>query len=477
MGIYCVGNAVGTNVDGSTWLLGFTSVAAAFANATVIADAAPVLIIDSAHAFAPVAAITWTPTANQRVTMISVNRNGNTINQTYSAWATGAKEDVGAANAAFTMTAVDGLSWFIYGMTLNGATNANANSDIVMMGATSVGSRLHMMSCTLKLNNTATTSQIIIGSIASASLRGCKIILEDCTFNLNASRAGTFIFVQQCDLEIINPTVTLAGATKPVVFIGFVATSTYKANVLIRDGDLSGFDTSAGSPAYFDVGNFTSGKIVLQNLNLNASSTIVTGSWPAASAGSITRQAADSADTLNILEYRDAYGTLLWQPTTYANDNTKIASLDGAYQIITTAACNEHFPFAPPIPLSVFNTVTSSQTMSLEINVDSATTMTDRHIWADFSYPSSTTRPSYTHVTSRNATPYDAAAGANLAAGAASWTGTGGFINSPQALKLQSGKVGGTVTFSAADQGLLRGRVFFGFASLTAYLDTQLRAA
>lgn len=441
----------GNNADsGADWANAKQTVAGALA----IAVDGDTIKVDSAGAFTANAGITWTPPAG-RVAIISVNRAGS------DAWLAGAAESVGAASAAFNVAGASLSSMFVFGMTLNGGTNVASACDVVLIPTASVSCFLEMRSCTFDLKTTSTGAQVVFGLSASATTRSVYIKCDSCTFIASGSRAGIFAVVGECEVDIVNPTFSMTGGTKPAALF-HASQVTEVGKLTVRDGDASGYSVSGGF--YVDVANIGNMAFVFENLKLSGTPGIVDGAWPGG-IGYVLLRNCDSADTINSLEYRNAYGTLTENGSIFAAGGAEFNAAGVSWQVVTTAVCNEFFPFVLP-PMSVWNSVTSAQTATVQFVKDGATDLTDREIWLEVSYPASASFPNYTAASDRNANPFTGAAVDQPNSGV-SWTGTGGFTN--------ENKQTVDVAFTAAEVGLLRSRVSIGKASTTLYVDPKLR--
>ena len=255
----------------------------------------------------------------------------------------------------------------------------------------------------------------------------------------------------------------MTGVSKPSGLIS-VANVFDAGKLTVRDGDASGYNVASSS--YIEAGSIANAAVIFENLKLSATPSLI-GSAFAGGTGYVLLRNCDSADTINSFEYRNAYGTLTESGSIFAASGAEFNTAGVSWQVVTTAACNEFFPFTLP-PLSVWNEVTSAQTATVEIVKDGATDLTDREIWLDISYPATASFPNYTAANDRNANPFTGSA-VDQPNSATSWTGTGGFTN--------ENKQTVDVAFTAAEVGLLRGRVSVAKASTTLYVDPKLRVA
>lgn len=437
----------GSNADnGTTWALAKQTVSGALA----ISSAGDVIVVDNAGTFTAGAAITWTPPAGG-IAIISVLRSGASS----FTWAAGAAELVGAANGAFIIAPVAGASIYVYGMTIKSGTNNNTACSIGLANTGTAYTPLEMYNCTFDLPNAAATV-ITLGNATTNTALTSPIRLINCIFNRTGSNTGNYLNMNNGKVEIINPTVSFTGASKPANLIQY-GNTVQSGTIAVRNGDISGFTGTA----IVSVTNLNSQPIVLENLSLHATPTLTSGSWPGGT-GSITVRNCDSDDTTYVFQYINAYGTLTADTSVYVTSGGAVFNGAGAsWKIVTTAACNEAFPFVTPA-LFVWDTTLTAQTSAIEFIRDNATALTDRDIWSDLDFAASASLPNYTNQTNRNANPFTGTA-ADQPTSTIAWTGTGGFSN-PTKQKLQNG-------FTAAETGLLQARISVGVASTTLYID------
>ncbi len=446
-----VSSVDGNNADnGTTWTLAKATVAGALA----IAADGDIILVDRLHNFVATAAITWTPPGG-RVEIISVDRANGDV------YLAGATESVGNSNNAFVLTAINLASVYIRGFTINGATFNGGLGGIFIYASSSGFCFAELDSCVIDLKAPNATPVVQLGPGFSSTGRGHKIRLTNSSIIISGSRTGISILLGEALIELSGTTISATGATKPASLFGAVSANDV-AIVNMIGCDLSGY---AGS-AYFSVALNSSARITLTGCRINATPTITTGSWPGG-IGYIQLVNVDSGHTVNSNEYRNSYGTLTETTSIYDAAGGSFNSAGISFQIVTTSACNESFPFILPMR-SVWNTILTAQTATVEVNKDGATALTDREIWLELVYPSSASYPLGAFLTDRNASPFIGSA-VDQATSTVGWTGTGGFANE----KKQSLDV----AFTAADVGPLLATVVVAKASLTAYVSARLKVA
>lgn len=435
--------------DGSTWSLAKATVAGALA----IASSGDVIKVSHVHAYTASAAITWTmPTGN--IAIISVDRSNG------DAYLAGATESIGAATNLFSFTVVEGSSLYSRGITFNSGTVNNTLCRIEMVPTASANALVEFVNCTFDVKSANAFTQLNLGASTSGGSRSLVFKLISCSFITSGSRAGSMIGLGDCNVEIVDPTFSTTGATKPTSL--FAARNIAdNMTLLIRDGDLTGYAVSGGS--YFLVTSIAAGHIVGENLKLSATPALVGGTWNPGESD-ISLRNCDTGHGITSFDYLNAYGTLTDSVSVYADSSAAFAGVGVSWTITTTSICSENTPFY--LPLAIWGTTLTSQTASVEIVADNATSLTDREFWLELSYPASGSFTNYAVGNDRNTVPF-LGTPVDQASSSVSWTGTGGYSN----LNKQKAEV----AFTAADVGLIKGKVAIAKASVTLNVDPRLR--
>lgn len=460
MASFFVDSAGSNTAPYDTWAKAATSLSTAVSATTAAGD---VIYVANTHAqTAPAAAITYTPPAGvTNLAIICVTPSGAA---SHSGWVStpSGLENVGGAAAALTFAAIAAGNVFIHGMQFVAGTSSSANSDMNFNVSNTINnSRLECQKCKFTLNNSNTGSQFVMGAAAGNPQRFNAQRYIDCEFETLTARAGTLFLLQAADIEMVNPTFTIAGGTQPALIFG--GTNAFPGSLTIRDGDISGLNPST---AIIDRATLQSYRVLFKGLKLNASPAF-TGGTQAVGIGSWQLRQCSSADQLYDFHYETPYGVAVESTSTYANDGVTFEGTNLSWQITTSAICGEGRPFVLPIQ-TVWNTVTSSQTASVEYARDNATLLTRRQAWIDLSYPNSTTVPSTDNLDSRYTEPFD---GTNTAT-----AGTSGSSTWTESLT-NNGFQKFEVTFTAAEVGLVECRFFITVASDVSYIDPQVRIA
>ena len=442
------GNDADSGVD---WTNAKATVTGALAIAT---DATNLIKVDPAHNHSSGAAITWNaPTANSHVAIISTNR-------TTGAHEAGATETVGVNAAAFSIASSGSQSLFIKGVTCVGNSGASVTNMVAVATAAGASVSVELEGCTLSVPGTQNTLALQLGCANSSTRRRNYLRMRNCTVNTsNSTGANPAIQLRGCLAEINGLTIGFAGANKRTVLFGFFAAADGMHYVF--DSDLSGYNTTSGN--VISVAALDGSDCYFINCKLDSTPAFVTGSFPATSSGSVTRINVDSADTMNVFEYRDRLGTLVNSTSTYANSGARFAGSGISWEITTTADCREGDPFVTPW-MGRWADDTGAVDLDLEILRDSATDYTDRQVWGEFERVSNASFPQGTLATTRNAAPFDGT-GVDLTNSSEVWTEA---MANDNEMRVRA-------SFTPAEKSLLRGRLVVGVASTVLYLDPAMR--
>jgi hypothetical protein len=174
-----------------------------------------------------------------------------------------------------------------------------------------------------------------------------------------------------------------------------------------------------------------------------------------------------AGDTHMQFGYYNGLGSLTLDTGIYFTSGAAALS----WKVVTTSYCNSRAPFKTPF-VPIYHTGTSAITPYFEILRDgSATAYKDSEVWAEFSAKDNSGFTQASIKTDRVAlaTFVSGGAGSDQAngAGLGSWTGEGGTA--------WSGKIDSGSSFTPAEVGYLQGRMNFGVASATIYMDPEIR--
>lgn len=432
MTIYYVSSVDGSDSDdGTTWALAKATLKAGIDLATTDGDQ---VYVDSAHAEAPTAGVTFTFAANIQVI---------TVNRSTGAATTGAS--VAGATNNVSLTFLGAKVALIYGISFS----VNGTGDVSILG-TDNGS-YSFIYCSF-ITSIGSGSTIIIGT----SVGNLFIRFSDCTFTVNNSSAyistdGAIQFYD-CIFNGSNLTTafqSLGGRQKEVIFEG-CDLSTYNSTL---------FGNNTGSTALYK----------LVDCKIGSAITVAVFTDPVNESNQhVFLYNCASDDTHYALAHYNAIGETTVSTGIYANDG---AVYDGtnrcSWKIVTTANCSYYTPYVSPW-IDCYHSGTSAITPYLEIlRSGSATAYQDDEVWGEFSYQGTSGSPLAIIVDDAMAllgTPADQTTGSLDASG---WTGenaTSWF-----------GKLNPTSTITPAEIGHLRARVCVGEPSITVYIDPTIR--
>lgn len=434
--------------------LSVTGALALATTATCTVAAPCVIAIDAAGTLTKGAAITWTFPAGP-VSIISATNPGSGTAITQSP---GATESVGAFNAAFTITPVAGTQAYISGMTIVGG---NGNAGLIFLNSGNAASSVEFDGGEVNTPSTSAGATVNIGSAGNSAVADWFRSIGT-TFLASGSRTGTLFSLGNSHIELINPIISTTGATKPTALFGPNSTVSF-SDLIVRDGDISGFNTASSS--IFSASPWL-GSALLKNLKIGSTPTLTAsgtfGTSPSVSGGQITLRNVDSGNTLYKFEYLNGFGTMTVDPVNYLSAGNEFNGAHYGYKIVTTALASEVKPFCVNAA-EIWNTDTSSQTDKIEFAQNSsASALTDQQIWASLDYPNSTSFPSYTPASDRNAAPITGTGVAQPTSSAA-WAG----LTTPTTQYLPN-------TFTAVANGLLQAQVCVGDPSTTLWINPDL---
>jgi hypothetical protein len=464
-GTWFVSAVSGSNTNACTsWSVPCQTVAGALSLATTATCtiASPCTIAaDAAGTYTASGAVSWTFPAGPTALISSTNPgSGTTISQS-----AGAAEAVGSSNATFTVNCANGSQALIVGMTISGTSGGSSNAVDFISSGTQCTVNWEGGEVSLLGTNNSDTVNMGNGGTNSYPLRTRFV---NTTFAAG-SRVGTYFSISGGYFEFVNPTFSFTGGSTPQYLFGVSSNiQPTTSTLIVRDGDISGFNSSSG---YLFNGNGTlswQAEALLKNLKIGsnvvglASSTALQGGG-----GSITLRNVDSANTLYTFEYLNPRGTVTVDPTNYLSAGKQFNGSHYGYKIVTTANASEVDPFCVPVAAEVWNTDTSSQTLKIEFAQNSAATaLTDQQIWARLDYPNSTSYPSYSSISDRNAAPITGTPN-NQPTSSATWTG----LTSPTTQYLSLPASGG---FTAAANGTLQAQLCVGDPSTTVWFNPDL---
>lgn len=352
-------------------------------------------------------------------------------------------------NRAITLNGAFKL--YLYGITFR---TAGSTADDMTFN-TSDGAHFEFEKCYFWHGNTATTTDIILGS--SNNNNYCKFI--NCIFRLGnpsqniAIRTGRFDF-DSCSLS--------SSGSAPNTLFGFGA---YPNSM-----NFVGCDFSHCTNTLFGTSSLSSYVAYLAQCKLGTNVNPLATQTPTnKSSGAVYLFDCSSDGTDGYTAYYDAFGSCVTDYTVYFTSGAAQQS----WRITTTTYCTFYTPFVTPW-IDMYHTGTSSITPYFELVQSGAgltTPMSNDSAWAEFAVKTTSSSMQSTFYNDRMAllgTPAAQAAGA----GTGSWTKPAGTYVSQ---KFDSGSA-----VTPTEPGAIRGRIIVGAIGLAAfglplYLDPQIR--
>lgn len=402
MATYYVSSVDGNNADsGADWANAKETIVGALAVATSDGD---IILVDSNHSYTYAGAhVYWDVADGTHVSILSVNRTGS------DALLAGAEER-SSDGYLFRIFSTNNLKQSVH---VNGVTfgtgTSNSSNNAIWFGlayASQDWYQIELINCTFDHTSTGGNTYIWFGTQTHQSTSGARIRVKDCTFNLrNSAGNGACIIAANASVEIVNPTITYSGASKPDQLFGFQA----GGSLLVCDGDISGYEKSGGE--YVRTSSLTGGfHVALRNLKVSSTPGIVESTINGIG-GRVALQNVDSADTNTVMRVYDTLGTLVEDLAVYVSDGKKVRGVRVSWKITTTATCDEGKPFVTPW---IYGDVDSAANRTVGIRVlrDSVTDLDDRNCWIEVQYVSGASDTQGASVLTRNADPFRGTAAA-----------------------------------------------------------------
>lgn len=446
--------ASGSGTTGASWDTAFANVNAALAAATGTGPHRIYVDKGLTTTYAATAANYTPATASAKISIISVDRGGRLNGTGHSGWSAGASETT-PDGFAFNIGTTRANAMYIFGMTLKTAANTSASNIFNIANTGTFQSVLTLDSCNLYSQGASSAATFEMGQTGGANATRAILRFINTNFFVRNSSTNPAFNLNLADGEFVDCTFGYSGASKPPNLFAQNSVCTIGGRWLIRDCDLSGFNTTSGS--YFLLTNI-SHDIRVVNCKLSSVPSWVSGSWIANSPGQITSILNDSGDTHNRFRVDNPYGTLTEETTNVRNNG---ASFDGSpisWKVVTTASCSEYTPFVcPPINRWVRDLI--SQDIRIEILRGSATAWKNHEVWAQFATLQNASFPLGADDSTRDPSPTDTS-GTSLPTSSETWAG---------GLSPASAVYCG-VTKTIAEHSLVRGRVSIGSSLATLYI-------
>lgn len=447
------GVTTGSNANACTdWVSPCATIAGALGKTTPT-----VIAVDSTGAFVAGSAITWAlPGVPIAIISATNPSSGTTITP-----AAGASESNGSLNSAFNITCAGPTQAYISGMTIIAGSGGSSAS--IGIGGTSgvFGCSVEYVGGTMTLAGTNNGTAISISGVSSHD--GTIFRSVGTTFSTSGSRTGNVFVLSNGTYEFVSPIFSFAGSPGSSPTALFVNNTGFAfPNLIVRDGDISGFATTGGN--LIGVSVYWHGVALFKDLKLASGIGLApSGAFGTGNPGSMTFRNVDSGNNYTQFMYIDQGGTMTVDTSNYMSTGAAMNGTNVAWKLVSTSSANQQEPFCTP-PVEFWNTTLTSQTLKLEIAQNSAATaLTDLQAWATLVYPNSSSFPaSYTRVSDRNAAPITGT-GSNQPTSSVGWTG----LTTPTKQFLSN-------TFTAAANGLIQVRACLAAASTTMWVNPGL---
>lgn len=353
----------------------------------------------------------------------------------------------------FAVTFVSGCA-YTYGVIFSSGTGASASADLIV-GASNSMINVFFDVCTFNCPSTSTSTPFTFGS-AGGTQAGRDMTFKDCVWGFGAKTLTTALIFCVGRYRFYGNTFT---GNAPTSLLGGAASTNAAADIIFEACDLS----AVACTNLVNVGTWDGAIVTFINCKLNFTN-VVTGTFT--SVGTVVRM--HNCDNASGVNYRFAehsyFGDVI---QTTAITKTAGATVDAvAYAWKMTASANTTFwaPLKSP-PIDILNTTTGSgKTATLDIVIDSATTLNDNDTWIEVEYLADSADPLGAIVTDRMAGILSTPA-AQDSSSPASWSGVGG---SATFYRLR------TPSFTPQNKGYISARVCLAKASAVIYVDPVL---
>ena len=449
MAIYRVwsgGDGTG-GADNTNWAQAYATLTAAIAVPPIAGDK-----IYISHVTQESAAADTTWTLPGTVDLISVNKDSSEVP---TAMGSGGWIGGGSGNYRFPFYAGNGA--YIYGLTIR--NSGGGTDDIVLASTNTANTQILFEDCYAWLGTTSSAARVNIGG--GYIDRSSYIEYRNLTVRFGANQG----------IEIRGPIIWDGGG---ISVDGASITGTLVASFGTRAGSskcrISGVDlTKVTGTLVTGTTTVYTHDIVFSQCKLHASVTPKAATTNKASPQVWVVDCSDDAATPSrgIWGYYDGLGSLTKETGIYKTDG----ATGWAWKAVGSANASYQTPFTTPW-VQFDNTVNTAITPRFEIFRDASTTAyTDAQVWAEWAYKqtSGSDQATFTFGDRQALSAFLAGtAGVAQATGA----GTGGWETGSGAD--WSGKVDSGGTITAAEDGVLKGRVAVTGA-ITVYIDPQIR--
>lgn len=353
----------GDNSDGSTWAKAYTTLNGAMTGAAVAGND---YWAASDHVESTAGAITHTSpgTVAAPCRVVSVNRAGSTPPVAADVLAGASVATTGAAAINFL-----GNVSVCYGVTFSAGSVANAAN---ILHSTTTSCSWNYDTCAFILNSTNAANKLLMGTATATATSLCT--WRDCTVKFGATGQG--FLVKSGQFYWKGGSVDAAGSAPTTLFLDTTPGGT--SIVLLEGVDLS----HLGSGKTIFGAKTINGEWTIKDCKLGSSVTPLT--TPTARANSYVIRSASSGLNYTHAKY-NFEGSLDQEITVVRTGGATDGTTPIAWKISTTANCKPMNPFICP-PISIWNTSTSSMTVTMYGISDGGAVPNKDDIWMEIEY-------------------------------------------------------------------------------------------
>ncbi len=440
MATYYVNSGAGGTNAGTSWTNAYTSIVSALTAATANGD---IILVHYTHQ-QNFGAVDTTLTAGADISIVSVDKDSSN-----APTAQGVNGWVGDDNDSLHL-AIGGpdKQAYIYGVTLRiGATTSKE-----LRLAASAGLEVVYDNCYFWCGTTNGAGMIALTNSFEANAS-----FVDCTFRFgNVSQR----LVCSSQAKLLRCSISSAGSA---INTGLIAPNgSTRCAVSFIGCDLS----YAATTVVPNVGNYS--EFVFDRCTFASAITLFASQTTNPTSASACAFFSDClVGTSRVWGHYNALGSTIREPSIYYTTN---ATGNESWKIVTTANVAFGDPYETPW-VDLYNTGTSAITPRFEILRDgSATKYTDAQVWAEFSYKNTASSPLGSGLASDRQALSAYIAGTTASdqtAGTDTWDGENATHAS---MKCDSGSA-----ITPTEAGYIRGRICVAAASITLYVDPQVR--
>lgn len=447
-GPYYVRSTDGSDADtGATWALAEQTAAAGIADGVAGDD----IWLSQVHAEPDTATVTLTCPTSPGMRVMCGND--------------GAEPPTALATTAIIKTTgsfdiiVNGCGYF-YGIDFQAGLTSGASRSVNLGNSSTVKHAQRYKDCKFTIGSSGAAGLVSLGAGSGGSVLGSTIELDNPKFKFGAT--GNFIQARMGRNRIYNAAHLLdAAGSVPTTLFKSIANCFGTMEVL--DCDISDIATITNLVDCSADGGID---FTFSRCKLPASLTnVMTGTIASPGGSTVKLHNCDSGDTHIRFFEADYSGSIIQSTSIYvtAGPTEDNGSTHFAWKLTASANASVTWPLKSPKLSCHFAAadVGSSKTVTMEIAIDSATTLNDDDVWISIRSLNTSGAPLGTQTTDFKASVIAAATEQSAGAGTGSWTGLGGGAKSYKV----------NASFTPQEPGDYEVRVFLAKASAVIYVN------